>query len=605
MNSLKSNPFKYENPKFIFKDKIQIMFKTIIQKERKTNDLKLSLFAKTNSNLQNFFSEINSENKNYINIKNIISYLQKYSISYNYNIIRRFIQTFDKHKNFYLIYDDFIKIFTPINSNYINILENDEKIECLFLNILSNTIDLLMEINSMIGDIRKTENFTTYEAFMGITKGNTYIDEEFLDHFLKHEFNKGEIIHLINLMFGSKDNLVNYESFQDFFMPINLENVNINNSNYIFQVDHKIKMKNNICDNLDTKYLYIKKDVVDKRKINFLRKSIPRRTSSQEFHPKTKLYNKYNISHSEIQYTPRDKDNSILSNLEKKEDKKINNDNFSLGRKSESEKEIILNKNNISQSLKSVPIKNNNESSKDRDSFRSKLNRETLKKKLKENTSINIFMNYIQILLKYEKKTIEFKEKLSLREDISLKNLYFIFDINKMNEISKDNFQLVCKKLLEINPSFEQISLVYKRYDLNKDGNLNLKEFFELIRPLKEEYTSFLFSKKKNNSSFDNLNNKSKNILSGVIKEIIDAETDYNEFKNNNFVEIDELWKIISMYCRNNCKGLTKSRLSKLLSDNKFIMSHYEIDIIFNKMDYDKDEMIGYNDLKQEFETDL
>ena len=72
----------------------------------------------------------------------------------------------------------------------------------------------------MIIDIRKTSNFTTYEAFMGITKGNKYLDEEFLNHFLEHKYNSEEVKNIIYLIDKNNDKLISYEEFQDFLIPL-------------------------------------------------------------------------------------------------------------------------------------------------------------------------------------------------------------------------------------------------------------------------------------------------------------------------------------------------------------------------------------------------
>ena len=79
-----------------------------------------------------------------------------------------------------------------------------------------------------------------------------------------------------------------------------------------------------------------------------------------------------------------------------------------------------------------------------------------------------------------------------------MKDLFFIFDYNKKNSITQIEFKTVCKKIFGLYPTSDQISLVFKRYDKNKDGNLNLREFLGMIKPLKEEYASFLFNDKKN-----------------------------------------------------------------------------------------------------------
>ena len=223
------------------------------------------------------------------------------------------------------------------------------------------------------------------------------------------------------------------------------------------------------------------------------------------------------------------------------------------------------------------------------------------------NKSLSSFIKYIQYLLSKEKTTMDLKAQLSLREDISLKDLFCIFDYNKRNIISKKEFKVVCKKIFGLYPTSDQVDLVFKRYDRDKDANLNLKEFLDMIKPLKEEYACFLFNKNKKeekNNNKSNINMKSKKIFNDAIKRVIENERDYYKFKddldNNNLFDLKEFWDIFEKYMKNEM-GIDKVEMNNFLNDNGLSLSQYDIDIVFNKIDFDKDDIIGYDDLTQEF----
>ena len=181
MNSYNNNTSSQnkDNPQFIFLEKIKAMLITILEKERINNSYKISLSKIPALDLQKFFFEIDTNNKAFININDLKKFLNINSITYTEQSLRKFIHLFDKHNNFYLIFEDFSKIFSPYetdNQNYNYVLNQKD----LIMNILIGYLELIEQINEMIIDIRKTNNFTTYEAFMGISKGNKYLDEEFL-----------------------------------------------------------------------------------------------------------------------------------------------------------------------------------------------------------------------------------------------------------------------------------------------------------------------------------------------------------------------------------------------------------------------------------------
>ena len=51
----------------------------------------------------------------------------------------------------------------------------------------------------------------------------------------------------------------------------------------------------------------------------------------------------------------------------------------------------------------------------------------------------------------------------------------------------------------------------------------------------------------------------------------------------------------------NNEKGIDKLEMFNLMNNYGCTLSQYDIDIIFNKIDWDNDGFINYDDLNQEF----
>ena len=708
MNSNKDNENNQTNPQFIFLEKVKAMFITIIEKEQINNLLKISLSKIPNPNFSNFFSSITQ--KNYIDLNDLKQFLELNSIKYNEQIIRRFIHIFDKHNNFCLIYEDFLKIFEPYSQKEINDEYNLMKEKDIELNVMINYLELIEQINEMIINIRNTNNFTTYEAFMGITKGNKYLDEEFLIHFLEHHYSNEEIKNLIYLFDMDNDNLISYDEFQDFFIPLLQynEEIDINKKEEIY--NNEINVENNDIVNFEKSG----KRIINKNTVNNNLNNNENNNNNEEIENKEEINennndniqiennenidmnedeqknneiieNNHNINNLEddkklniskeeekndnyeINLSSDDYDNycnfyrktrQILSSSSKKneindnknsenenpnfnkiknidipvseKEKELNNiNNFTCREKTESEKgnsspkKIILNIN--SNDLENYSLSNdynNNIISKDNTNNKNILSdcnilssnnefnniskehkSEINKSKENINKSISNFIKYIQFLLIKEKHTLDLKDNLSLREDISLKNLFCIFDYNKKNKISKKEFKVVCKKIFGLYPTSDQINLVYKRYDKDKDNNLNIKEFLNMIKPIKEEYVCLLFNKEKNEND-NNINMKSKKMFSDVIRAVIEDEGNYYKFKydleNKNLFELNEFWNEIKNYFSNE-NGIDKLEFNKLLNDFGCNLNQYDIDIIFNKIDYDKDDIISYDDLTQEF----
>ena len=218
--------------------------------------------------------------------------------------------------------------------------------------------------------------------------------------------------------------------------------------------------------------------------------------------------------------------------------------------------------------------------------------------------SLNLFLDYIENILQNENICYTLKESLSLREDMTFKELFCLFDYHQNKNISIHEFQKVCKNIFGLYPTYDQIRLIFNRYDINKDEKLDLKEFLNMISPIKKEYLGILFGDKKVQKPFHSeLSDKSKKIIVNLMKTIILNETNYYELrekmKSDNYT-VNDVWSILIEFSKNkNCLNLKE--FGEFLKNYSFNLTSYEVEIIFNKIDFDKDELINYDDFNHEF----
>ena len=284
------------------------------------------------------------------------------------------------------------------------------------------------------------------------------------------------------------------------------------------------------------------------------------------------------------------KEEQILTNKFLQEKYKYNN------------KEII---NKYNNNISNLNI-NNNLTEKEGDNILSSSYNEDNNKSitLLNNNSIILFLDYVDNILKNENKCYTLKESLSLREDITFKELFCLFDYHQNKNISIHEFKKVCKNILSLYPTTDQIKLIFSRYDINKDEKLDLKEFLNMISPIKKEYLGILFGDKKVQKSFHSeLSEKSKKIIINLVKSIILNESNYYEIrekmKSENF-SMRDTWNIIIEFSKNK-NYLNLGEFGKFLKAYSLNLTQYEIEIIFNKFDFDKDELINFEDFSHEF----
>ena len=204
---------------------------------------------------------------------------------------------------------------------------------------------------------------------------------------------------------------------------------------------------------------------------------------------------------------------------------------------------------------------------------------------------INYFIDFIQIVVKNETEIENFKENFSLKGTFTLDSLFNLFDKDVDNFITEKSFRTVCRTKFGLFPTKDQIILLFRRYDSDKDGKINLKDFFKMICPIKKEYMSILIEKNQKNNSSD-LTKKVINYFSDLLKCLIEKETQYYLFKcqlstqkKKKWVEV---WNILnkynsfSFYDGEDKKKIKKNDLKRFFEDNLYFLTSHQIDLIFH-----------------------
>lgn len=90
------------------------------------------------------------------------------------------------------------------------------------------------------------------------------------------------------------------------------------------------------------------------------------------------------------------------------------------------------------------------------------------------------------------------KQSISLKGDFSLSDAYGIFDLTGSGFITRLQFEEVFN-LIKQYPRTDELELVMKRYDKDKDGRLSFSEFSDMILPSTEAYKKLVLARKTAN----------------------------------------------------------------------------------------------------------
>lgn len=643
-----------ENLNIAYIPKITNLLEFIITQNNINKKYKFSLFKIRGFDPNTIFNEIDIISSGFINSKDLEEYLSNNNIKIETEILNLFIRQFNKEgkdKNLYQKdFINFINFGVPITEKTSSELNNYNKDEInkFFLNLMISEFELIKNQKKLINEIIQIKEFSTFEAFNIISSNKNYIDLNMLKQFLGNKFQDNEIKELIHRIDLNNDKKISYEEFQDLFFPFQ-SHLHLD-SEEEKEIDNFIQNKYYINSTLYENFILSSPNIIDK-KDNILNEKEIKININKNTNNKIKDSNNEIDFEEKKEYNDEDLlikyDENLIKELNEKNDiisdNRENNDEnyFSLKLKCENDKiktskiindlskhdgsnfeAININKKEENKDILSLNTINNINDNENENKILSKselilpnnnintnliLTNKHIQLDFLTETDKDIirsFIDYIQALILLENKLETIKESISLCNDISLLYIFNIFNKDKDDLITKNNFIQICQNKFYIYPTEKQIKLVYDRYDLDNDGVLNSNEFLKMISPLKEEYL-IMGKEKDKNKNIKDIDFETKEKITELFKRIIENESLIYDLKmklksdkNFNFVF---LWGIIMKFSQDG-KKVDKNEFNNFLENFKCFLTNYELDVIFYKFAKGNKE-IKYDSLFKEIIT--
>ena len=548
----------------LINEKIRKMFKDIIAIDKKNDELRAQLFFSKNFTINGMFTSIDKEGKQYINLKDLLTFLNENKINFKEEMIRRVIHCYDKTNSFCINYENFTKMIMPRYSKQSDKDTNNDDINLKFAKVLESEVNLCEEISNTAKDIKNTKEFTTYESFIGITT-DKYITKENLHQLLNEDDTSLQWV--IYRFDNDNDGMISYEEFQDIFFP--------------FQ-EHLPK-EDLSHQTAEIKDNYYSNDIV--RCVDTIEAVSP---------PENFDINKAK--------------EEIDDDYEEEEEEEIEH---------ETQKQISINTLTVSsepvREVKQIqtPLISStyqilSQSKCSCDNSKANVYRDSKELTLKR-TEYTITLNlidYITNLISLETNTETLKESLALQNDISFPDLFFYFDISKTNTITISDMISLCKSFAFF-PSIDEVRLIFKRFSSQFIDELSFEDFANMIAPLKTEYRRLISKKHLSDEYIAEFSFESKQIVAELIQHMVFAE----KFLTENRMKINtrrdfsciDAWGVLSRYSSNEHKEtITAIEMKKFLESNGFYITNFELSLLVNKFDHDNDGVITYYDFAKE-----
>ena len=213
-------------------------FSTIKSIDNSIEQIRSKLNAQNNFSSLNLFNYLDGNSKKFLTLSDFITFLKENNILFSEKNLRKLIHNFDKDNDFSLNYKEFLGIISPKKEDLNNkdISPNDkivyksrdnsitEEIKKIFGELISEELKFVEKCHELSQNIRKTKEFTTYEAFKEIVGEEKYINIKNLENYLKNKNLDMTDVEMNQLMFRidtDNDGMISYEEFKNIFLPLN------------------------------------------------------------------------------------------------------------------------------------------------------------------------------------------------------------------------------------------------------------------------------------------------------------------------------------------------------------------------------------------------
>ena len=390
-----------------------------------------------------------------------------------------------------------------------------------------------------------------------------------------------------------------YTEFQNRKNENKENNVNIQNKGFSSEVDNQFNNGiKNITQNLTLKIfpkreyepfeICLGSDINDN--IIYINNKEENNNTSENNNNNYKM-NDYNFS--------RDNNNTLNQNFETNENKIVNSQNNN---------ELIKSQNNIKSDdfNKNKEFSNNiNTNHNLINAYNNIKNKQNEGNRNKNENEENQFIDYLKEAMLHECKIENIKIQLSLRSDFNWEKVFRIFELEGRGFLSKEDLIKGFNKL-GIFPNDLDLSLLFKRYDLKKEGYLSYPNFFDLIVPF-SKYHRIMVDKRKINDenisySLNDFSQETLNCIRDLFVAIFKGEFILNKIKENFTslkIKMNDIFELLDPMK----KGFFgEKELAVFLQKNGIFNTSNDCDLLFLRLNKLRNGKIYFKEIFDEIE---
>lgn len=197
-------------------------------------------------------------------------------------------------------------------------------------------------------------------------------------------------------------------------------------------------------------------------------------------------------------------------------------------------------------------------------------------------------------LIEIEKRLEAERKKLALRKDFTVEAVFSLFDKKKKKILSELDIDIGLRNM-NIQASGNQVFYIVRHYDKDKDGMLNLSDFYDIFLPKRSSYGLMV----KNRSGPSKLSIETFELLVETFHIIISLEQQTESLRRHikdSHKTLEEVFNYIKYDGFENSDYLTINHFRKALLANKILPTNIDLTALVQRFDNNRDGKIRYKE---------
>ena len=218
----------------------------------------------------------------------------------------------------------------------------------------------------------------------------------------------------------------------------------------------------------------------------------------------------------------------------------------------------------------------------------------------------NQFNDFLKKLMDAESQIEDAKISLSLNPDFNCEDAFRLFEENDKGYLDENDLKYGLN-LIGLNPSDQDIKLLMKRFDLQKSGGINYADFFDIIVPFEKNYRLRVEDRMPNSCcpcrSLEAFSSRTINELRDLFNLIINLENEINNMRKMFGTLRLNLRDIFGNVDTSNKGFFTSEELIEYLDNNQILMNVRDADLLYIRLDKNRNGRIDYSEVEDEIQT--